>query len=71
MSLYLHEIEERVVGSTLISVTRYGDSIAIVTSKGTLTGRPVGDCCSIWELRNESNGYYGGWLEWDWLERDE
>lgn len=20
----------------------------------------------MWELRNESNGYYGGWLNWSW-----
>ena len=23
----------------------------------------------IWEMRNESNGYYGGWVNWSWEPR--
>jgi hypothetical protein len=106
-----------IIGARLVSASKSGDSIEIVTDRGTLMGNPEGDCCSsswvesvecdapagavfldkvsfddrepgewsdgserkvyfgtfytdkgrvAWEMRNESNGYYGGWINWSW-----
>ena len=114
-----HGIPTDIVGASLVSASKSGDDIVIVTDRGTLRGIPEGDCCSsswvesvecdapagsvfvdrvllddperpvpewhdgderkvyfgtfftdrgriTWEMRNESNGYYGGHINWSW-----